>query len=48
MDRARIRELLEQVKSGEVEPDGALEALARLPFSDVKAGRVDTDRKSVV
>jgi len=44
MDRARIRELLEQVKSGEVDADAALEALARLPFSDVQAGRVDTHR----
>jgi NCAIR mutase (PurE)-related protein len=44
MDRARIRELLEQVKNGEVEPDGAIEALARLPFLDVAAGRVDTHR----
>jgi len=44
MDRARIRELLEQVKSGEVDTDGAVETLARLPFSDVKAGRVDTHR----
>jgi NCAIR mutase (PurE)-related protein len=44
VDRERIRELLEQVKSGELASDDALEALARLPFSDVEAARVDTHR----
>jgi len=44
MNRDRIRTLLEQVKSGEVDSESALEALARLPFSDVAAGRVDTHR----
>jgi len=44
VDRDRIRELLEQVRSGAVDTDDALEALARLPFSDVAAARVDTHR----
>ena len=44
MNRDRIRALLEQVKSVELESDDALEALARLPFSDIEAARVDTHR----
>jgi hypothetical protein len=44
LNRDRIRTLLEQVKSGEVDSESALETLARLPFSDVAAGRVDTHR----
>jgi len=44
MDRGRIRALLEQVKTGAVDADEAIEALARLPFLDVDAGRVDTHR----
>jgi len=44
MDRERIRALLDQVKTGAVDADEAIEALARLPFSDVDAGRVDTHR----
>ncbi len=44
MNRDRIRALLDQVRSGEVDSEQALEALARLPFSDVSAARVDTHR----
>ena len=44
MDRERLRALLESVRGGEVEPDEALETLARLPFVDVPGARVDTHR----
>ena len=44
MNRDRIRTLLDQVRSGEIDTERALEALARLPFSDVSAARVDTHR----
>jgi NCAIR mutase (PurE)-related protein len=44
VDRDRIRTLLEQLKRGEIDTEHALEALARLPFSDVGAARVDTHR----
>jgi len=39
-----VRELLEEVRRGDVEPDAALEELARLPFVDVPDARVDTHR----
>lgn len=44
MNRDGIRELLEQVRSGSIEPEVALERLARLPFVDVPGARVDTHR----
>ena len=44
MERERIRELLERVRDGGVEPDEAIEALAQLPFVDVPGARVDTHR----
>jgi NCAIR mutase (PurE)-related protein len=44
VDRHRIRTLLDQVRSGEIDIERALEALARLPFSDVSDARVDTHR----
>lgn len=44
MDRDRLRELIERVRRGELETEGALEALARLPFVDVPHARVDTHR----
>ncbi|HEX2486027.1 MAG TPA: 1-(5-phosphoribosyl)-5-amino-4-imidazole-carboxylate carboxylase, partial [Myxococcota bacterium] len=44
MEREGLRALLEQVKRGEVEPDAALEHLARLPFVDTPSARVDTHR----
>jgi NCAIR mutase (PurE)-related protein len=44
MSRDRIRELLENVRRGEVEVESALESLARLPFVDTTHARVDTHR----
>ncbi|MGI9592425.1 MAG: nickel pincer cofactor biosynthesis protein LarB [Myxococcota bacterium] len=44
MNRERVRELLEGVRSGDVETEDAVEALARLPFVDVPGARVDTHR----
>ena len=44
MDRERLRELLESVRSGGTDIEGALEALAQLPFVDVPDARVDTHR----
>jgi NCAIR mutase (PurE)-related protein len=44
MDRDRLRALFERVRSGELDPEGALEHLARLPFVDVPGARVDTHR----
>lgn len=44
MDRERIRELLEAVRSGETGTDEAVERLATLPFVDVPDARVDTHR----
>lgn len=44
MNRDDLRALLEGVRSGEVEPDSAVEQLARLPFVDVPGARVDTHR----
>ena len=39
-----MRELLEEVRRGELGPDAALEELSRLPFVDVPDARVDTHR----
>jgi NCAIR mutase (PurE)-related protein len=44
VNRDRIRTLLAQVRSGEIDSEDALETLARLPFSDIGAARVDTHR----
>jgi NCAIR mutase (PurE)-related protein len=44
VNRDRIRDLLDQVRSGEVDVEHALESLARLPFRDVPDARVDTHR----
>ncbi len=44
MNRERLRELLVSVQRGEMNPDEALEGLARLPFVDVPDARVDTHR----
>jgi len=40
-----IKELLLQVQSGEVSPDGALESLRTLPFSDLGYAKVDHHRE---
>ena len=44
MNRDQVRELLESVRSGEVDPEAATESLARMPFVDVPGARVDTHR----
>ena len=44
MNPERLRALLDAVRRGELDPDAALEALARLPFVDVPDARVDTQR----
>jgi NCAIR mutase (PurE)-related protein len=44
MNPDRLRELLQAVQRGAMDPDTALEQLARLPFVDVPDARVDTHR----
>jgi hypothetical protein len=44
MNRDRVRALLQAVRQGEIDPEAALESLARLPFVDVPDARVDTHR----
>ncbi len=44
MNRERLREMLEELRQGDLEIDEALETLARLPFQDVPGARVDTHR----
>ncbi len=44
MDRDRLRALLLAVRQGEVDPEDALEDLARLPFVDTPHARVDVHR----
>ncbi len=44
MNRERLRQLLDAVRRGELDPDDALETLATLPFADVAGARVDTHR----
>lgn len=44
MDRDRLRALLAQVRSGELDDEQALERLAHLPFVDTEHARVDTHR----
>jgi NCAIR mutase (PurE)-related protein len=44
MDREQIRKLLEEVKSGAVGVDGALERLRHLPFEDLGFAKVDHHR----
>ncbi len=44
MDRERLRQLLTDVQHGRLDPEQALERLARLPFVDTPAARVDTHR----
>ena len=44
MNRERVRALLQAVQQGAVDPEQALESLARLPFVDVPDARVDTHR----
>jgi NCAIR mutase (PurE)-related protein/chemotaxis protein CheY-P-specific phosphatase CheC len=44
VNRARVLELLQAVGRGAVDPEAAVERLARLPFVDVPDARVDTHR----
>ncbi len=44
MDRERLRQLLTDVQHGRLDLEQALEGLARLPFVDTPAARVDTHR----
>ena len=44
MTRERLLELLESVRSGDLDPAAAVERLAQLPFADVAGARVDTHR----
>jgi hypothetical protein len=44
LNRERVRELLESVRSGETGIEDALERIARLPFVELAEARVDTHR----
>jgi NCAIR mutase (PurE)-related protein len=44
MDDQRIRALLDQVASGDLDPAEAAEALAQLPFADIDVAKVDHHR----
>ena len=44
MNREALRELLDSHQRGERDTESVLEALARLPFTDVPDARVDTHR----
>ena len=44
MDEATIRRLIEQVRSGLVEPDEVVARLRRLPYADLGFARVDHHR----
>ncbi len=44
MDAARLKDLLERVRTGQVDPDQALEELKRLPFSELGFAKVDHHR----
>ena len=44
VDETRLRELLEDVRSGSTRPDDALAELRRLPFADLGFARVDHHR----
>lgn len=44
MEREQLKELLERVRSGELDPDAALERIRRLPFEDLGYAKVDFHR----
>ena len=44
MDANRLKTLLEQVRAGELSPDGALEQIRMLPFEDLGFAKVDHHR----
>ena len=45
MDRERLQQLMEQVRSGEVAPEEAVQQLRALPFEDLGFAKVDTHRE---
>jgi NCAIR mutase (PurE)-related protein len=45
MDEATLRQLLDDVRSGAVDPDDAVARLRRLPFADLGYARVDHHRE---
>lgn len=45
MDEATLRDLVEGLRSGQVEPDDAVARLRRLPFADLGFARVDHHRQ---
>src|SRR5688572_17942021 len=45
MDSARVRAILEQVRSGELTPDAAMTELRWAPFEDLGFARLDTHRQ---
>jgi hypothetical protein len=44
LDSENLRELLESVRSGRIDIEGAVDRLSRLPFLDTPHGRIDTHR----
>jgi pyridinium-3,5-biscarboxylic acid mononucleotide synthase len=44
VDAEALRELFEQVRSGQVDPDDAVARLARLPFADIGIAKIDHHR----
>lgn len=44
MDSKQLRDLLEQVKNGRVDPDAAMHQLKKLPFEDLGYARIDNHR----
>jgi len=44
VDAEALRALLDQVRSGEVDPDDAVARLARLPFADIGIAKIDHHR----
>ena len=44
MDQDQLRALLEQVRAGEMDTDGALERLRHMPFEDLGYAKVDHHR----
>jgi len=45
MDATRLRRLLEQLRHGDIGVDGAMNALAHLPFEDLGDARIDHHRR---
>jgi pyridinium-3,5-biscarboxylic acid mononucleotide synthase len=44
VDAGALRELLEQVRKGDVSPDAAVHRLSRLPFADIGLAKIDHHR----